>query len=174
MEHFCAAWASWPISTLRSSCGEAATGIASTSVHACHGQHRSRRERASDVPPKQLDPEEHQNNRMRRVWSINIPENERTWLHDAVDDARVEREVVEAQQAPCRARRDTRPCGQSVRQPVPDIEVQLLQLVEHVGELIGRGSAAPGDDGVEVAALRVAVVLGHARSVFRPILGGDA
>ena len=104
------------------------------------------------------------------VRPVDISEHERARLDDAVDDARIEREVVYAegfvQVRECRR--------ESVRQPMPRVEVELLQLVVHVGELIGRRNRAARRNRVEVLPSAWLKSYENRASVLPPIFGGVA
>ena len=75
------------------------------------------------------------NTRSARCRAGRRTQDQRTGLDDAVDDGRIEREVEDAERLV--EVREGR--GQPVRQPVPHVDVQLLQLVENVRELEGAG-----------------------------------
>ena len=78
---------------------------------------------------------------VRRVWAIDVAQDQRARLDDAVDDGRIEGEVVDAERF-VEIRQGGR---QPVRQAVPHVDVELLQLVEHVRAAAeGGGSGPPG------------------------------
>ena len=82
--------------------------------------------------------------RVRGIGPIDVPEHQRTGLDDAVDDGLVEGKVVDPEWF-VEVRQRRRPV---VRDPVPDVDVQLLQLVVDVGQLIGGRQRSAGNDAV--------------------------
>src|SRR6185436_1465221 len=101
---------------------------------------------------------------VRGVRPVDVTQYQRAWLDDAVDHGRVEGKVVDVERLVEIRERG----GEPVRQPVPDVEVNLLQLVEHVGQLIGCRDRAARGNGLEVIAFRVAEI------VYEPYLGVGA
>ena len=92
---------------------------------------------------------------VRRVGTVDVPHDQRAGLDDAVDHAWIEREVVDAE----RLVQVGEGCGETLRQPVTRVEVQLLQLVVHVRQLIGRRNRAARGNRIEVIAVRVAEIV---------------
>ena len=108
--------------------------------------------------------------RVRGVGTVNVSHDQRAGLDDAVDHAGIEREVVDAERlVQIRERR-----GELLRDPVAHVDVQLLQLVEHVRQLIGRRHRAARGNRVEVIAFGVAESYENRASVLRPMRGGVA
>src|SRR6185436_15450295 len=85
---------------------------------------------------------------IRGVRPVDVPHDQRAGLDDAVDHAGIERVVVDVQRL-VEIRERAR---EVLRDSVARVDVQLLQLVEHLRQLIGRRNRAAGRNRVEVIA----------------------
>src|SRR5262245_10243056 len=97
--------------------------------------------------------------RVRGVRTIDVSENERARLRDAVDDGLVEREVINAE----RLVEVRESCRELPSQSMSHVNVQLLELVVDLGERRRSRQRTAGDDVLHVDAFRITEVVRHAR-----------
>ena len=96
---------------------------------------------------------------MRSVGPIDVAEDHRVGLHDAVDHARIHREVEDLEVLE-RVRDRGR---KSPRQPMADLGSQFVQGVVRLWKLIWRDQRAVRFDAVDVIRARIRVVVDEAR-----------
>src|SRR5262245_52991961 len=105
-------------------------------------------------------PEEQQADdaRVCRVGAVDVSEHEGAWLHDAVDDTRVEREVEDPERFVGVRPRERHAAGETMA----NIDSELLQFVERLGQLGGWRQRAARHQPVHVVGRRVRIVVGQA------------